>query len=189
MNVIFLDVDGVLNGCNPWFQLIIMFWDAFHLPTKIAADFMDIYGVHERKVKRLAKICKLTGAKIVMTSTWRDAVWKNSKMPDVQKLIRLFKKYDIEIFDITKHLTLEDHYMERPEEIKEWIRRHQEVRRFIIIDDEHIRTLEHYQIRTSNYKFDGGAGKWTWEGLRHKNIKEAVNLMKRMEVLEWAKIM
>ena len=70
MKVIFLDIDGVLNGYNKWNTLGFDISKFLHI-EKFYKKIVEPFGVHERKVKRLAKIVKRTGAKIVMSSSWR----------------------------------------------------------------------------------------------------------------------
>ena len=76
--IIFLDIDGVLNGYNFW---SILGWRLACLThndkiTEWYRKTTDPCGVHENKVKRLAKIVHKTKAKVVMSSSWRDYFWK-----------------------------------------------------------------------------------------------------------------
>lgn len=67
LKIIFLDFDGVINGNNPIKYII---WKIFKF-FKIEKDY-NIYGIHENKVKLLSKLCKDTGAEVVLTSSWRE---------------------------------------------------------------------------------------------------------------------
>ena len=73
-----MDCDGVLNGYNFW---SLLGWKLACLShSKHIKDWYrkvtDPCGVHESKVKRLAKIIKKTDAKVVMSSSWRGMFWK-----------------------------------------------------------------------------------------------------------------
>ena len=78
MKVIFLDIDGVLNG-NSYFTGALVKLKMRKLFRFIEKKFnRDLYGVHKDKVRRLAKIVHKTGAKVVMSSSWRDGYWSKN---------------------------------------------------------------------------------------------------------------
>ena len=142
--VIFLDFDGVINGSGPIQYIIWKLWKVFKflklekIYDKIFKE--DVYGVHERKVKRLATICHITDARIVLSSSWRDAVYEiintgelSINHPDANKLVELFQKYNIEVIGCTNHSF--DHI--RQKEILDWLSRNEDnIEDFIILDDE-----------------------------------------------------
>lgn len=118
MKVIFLDIDGVLN---------------------VIPQGHDKFGAifHKHFVENLRIIIEKTGAKIVVSSTWRmsglrtmQAMWKERSLPG-------------EVIDITpdcaqiaKFGTL-DYYeaKERGYEIEEWLKGNK-VDKYVIIDDD-----------------------------------------------------
>ena len=100
---IFLDVDGVLNN------------------TKYTKKIHNKYNMHfishempfdPKCLRRLSKIVHATGAKVILTSSWR----KDLKCEVVLKA-RL-KEYGVKIFDM---LPLNTHSSERGHEIKKWL--------------------------------------------------------------------
>lgn len=137
LKICFVDVDGVLNGYNFWTYLG---WRiACLLPIRIREFYRkisNVSGVHERKVKRLAKIVHKTGAKVVMSSTWRGYFWKvpyDKKTGNQKKLTDLLNKYNIEVIDITPK-SLDGR---RDKEILAWLSQHEdEVESYVILDDE-----------------------------------------------------
>ena len=138
MNVIFLDIDGVLNGYNRW---NVLGWKVVSKLNSLRLriwykKFTDPCGIHESKVKRLAKIINVTGAKVVMSSSWRHSWWRTpyEEMTDRQKqLTDLLNKYNIEIIDITPSLQ----NARREDEIIAWLSRHEnDITNFVILDDE-----------------------------------------------------
>lgn len=104
MKVIFLDIDGVLN-CEQTLER----HDGF-------------LGIEHGKVILLNNIVNETGAKIVLSSTWRlDPDWNDT-----------MKSYGINCIDRTICLPSRI----RGLEINEWIERHPDVKTFAIIDDD-----------------------------------------------------
>lgn len=114
--VIFLDIDGVLNKDNSG--------------PKIEECF----------VKRLAHIVGMTGAEIVLSSSWRGA-YVNHMNPenhyqnrDTALLISMLEKYQMRIMDVTPNITSGSYA--RPLEIRAWLLERGNLQRFVILDDE-----------------------------------------------------
>ena len=104
MKIIFLDIDGVLNNTQ----------------TKNPRNFPYIVG--PELVERLKHLVAVTGAQIVLSSTWRyDPVG-----------LLAAKHYGIPFIDATPDLPEKP----RRDEIAQWIHVHPGVERFIVIDDE-----------------------------------------------------
>lgn len=134
MRIIFLDIDGVLNGYNLRVHLTFNFLK-FIFPKRWRYYF-NIFGVHIMKVFILWIICKLTGAKIVMSSSWRFSYWKtsvNEMHNDIKKLYNLLKFFNINVIDVTKAKSTT-----RGEQIQDWFtdNKKYKIESFIIIDDE-----------------------------------------------------
>lgn len=112
MKVIFLDVDGVLNS-DEYFDRI---------------QNLDIEGIESEidinKVKLLKKAVDTTGAKVVLSSSWRYT--KNALA-----LKKLLADYGIRITDSTP--VVEN---KRGLEIKKWLENNDNVEDFVILDDE-----------------------------------------------------
>lgn len=187
MKIIFLDIDGVLNGYNFW---NILGWKIISLThsKKLKTWYRNTikpFGVHENKVKRLAKIVKNTDAKIVMSSSWRIGWWKTpyEKMGDDQKkLTDLFNKYNIKVIDITPYFLSGN----RGKEIVTWLAEHEEeVEKFIILDDEntHLRVFDNDErfIQTSSVS-KGKMIKGYWyenTGLKNKHVRQAIYVLNK----------
>jgi len=125
MNVIFLDIDGVLNS----FRNILAFG---RFPFPEVTEDVPGHGMGpESELDALAigmirKLCDLTGAKIVLHSMWR-------KHMDVQKF---GERHKLPVIDATarnlpKHLGIFD-----------WLRQHKEVGISAIIDDDPILSVQ-----------------------------------------------
>lgn len=138
--IIFLNFDGVINGSDPIRYILFRICDKLKIKKlyyKIYKE--DVYGVHERKIKRLARICHITGAYVVLTSSWRDEVYNmiNNNMPsdnyNANKLVKLFKKYNIVVAGKTEHSMSNS----RQSEIVNWLARYENIiKDYIIFDDE-----------------------------------------------------
>jgi HAD domain in Swiss Army Knife RNA repair proteins len=104
MKVIFLDVDGVLN-CRKTPN-----------PRKLP------YIVDKRLLARLRRLLELTGAKVVLSTTWRY---------DPAGLFSA-KHWGIPFIDITPDMPKRP----RRDEILAWLKKHPRVTHFVVIDDE-----------------------------------------------------
>ena len=119
MNVIFLDIDGVLN-CN---------YSTYEM-TSTHSMF-----VQENKIKILKEIIDKTDAKVVLCSSLRRFFIKeeNEVFPTTLKGKKLYDKllkYDIKLYDITP--VTEGN---KEESIKIWLSNRNDVNSFIIDDD------------------------------------------------------
>lgn len=111
MKVIFLDVDGVLNS-DEYFNSIK------DKKINTIENQIDI-----NKVKLLKQAVNTTGAKLVLSSSWRYT--KNAN-----NLKALLLNYGM-IVDSTPFLN-----NERGKEIKKWLDEHKNVEDYVILDDE-----------------------------------------------------
>ena len=189
-NIVFLDVDGVLNGYNRWNTLG---WDIvckFNSKKLINwyRELTDPCGVHEKKVKLLAKIVHKARAKVVMSSTWRHSYWKfvngesDYNIDRVKKLADLFNKYNIEVIGITPRI--QNHG--RDSEIVQWLSQHEdEVENFIILDDENSFMKCFWDderfIQTSEVPKGIVIKGFDCEdtGLKRKHVKKAIKILNR----------
>lgn len=102
-----------------------------------------------RNLRNLARIVHSTGAKIVLTSTWR-----NEFKCEVVLKARL-KEYGMEIFDM---LQLNTNSHERGHVIKDWLMNHGELESITLYADneEHVKIhrLDHKFLIIDDYKYD-----------------------------------
>ena len=186
-NIIFLDIDGVLNGYNFW----------THLGWKLAClskndkikswyrKITDPCGVHERKVKRLSKIVKATNAKVVMTSSWRFGWVKipyEDAPKDFRKLSDLFIEYNIDVIDITPDLHRKN--LKRDRKILQWLYENEDkVDKYIILDDEN--TLLPYYKDDERFIQTSSVAKGVMicghykenTGLKNRHVEEAIRIL------------
>ena len=117
MKIIFCDIDGVLNE------------DTTPTRTKSRVIFID-----EEKLLRLKRIVDATGAKIVLSSTWRYDRDTPGLNGDFLELQEAFHNVELEFYSYTP---VDAIGIRRGMEIKAWLGVHRgEVDRFIILDDE-----------------------------------------------------
>ena len=136
MKIIFLDFDGVLNSEAWWAR-----------EKQCQAEYGGVwshYDLDERAIDRLNTIVHKTGAKVVVSSTWR----KIHPLEELQAILRAVG-FTGEVIDHTPgagHLaakslngaTVEGHKC-RGEEIQSWLDHHSEedpVESFVILDDD-----------------------------------------------------
>lgn len=160
--IIFLDIDGVLNSLD-YFESV-----------KGHKGYKEI---NPEKVKLLKEIVERTGAKIVLSSTWRD-LGRRKYEPDhplYAYLIDTLREYGLEIIDHTPYIN-----QDRPKEIKAWLDRqkHKDIK-FVSLDDDFPKQLYDEVglgdclVRTCFYEKDGG--------LRQEHIERAVEILNQKD--------
>ena len=122
MNVIFLDVDGVLNSF-PYFESMK------GLSTK--SDYNEISDFHLQMLSKLYHDCD---AKIVLASTWRDLDDPTDKScyTMYKYLLDSLAKYGMTVFDKTPLIG-----GARPLEIVTWLQQCNENVNFVVLDDDY----------------------------------------------------
>lgn len=117
MKVIFLDIDGVVNCYD----------------TKERAP-SKVVGVEQRLITHIKEIVDATGAKLVLSSTWRkDWAFDLLDGIDWRYLRDEFAKQDLYFMDYTP--SRRDSH--RGEEIKEWLESTEyDIESYVVIDDE-----------------------------------------------------
>ena len=93
-------------------------------------------GIDTKRIRRLKRIVRATGAKIVLSSDWRHYYNVNSKEQkgDASKyLYNKMRRAHLTIYDKTPNIKWE----RRGLEIKFWLNQHPEVDNYIILDDRH----------------------------------------------------
>lgn len=148
MKVIFLDVDGVLNHseCQEWEN---GHWNV----------------IDNKCVGRIKDICRRTGAKIVVSSTWRLS------QEGMSTLLQKFGELIIGVTGYLQHSNGKLKEAPRHEEIQEWILRHSTIVPFdfVVIDDDtdaEIKGLDRY-IQTG---FESG-------GLTQEKAEKVVKIL------------
>ena len=154
MKLIFLDVDGVLNhaGCK------------IHTPS-------GYYFVEEDRLQLLCEIIEATGAKVVLSSSWRKGYYdyaagkKTSDATDYLLLEQKLAECGIEIIGYTP--MFDTAY--RGSEIAAWIKEHQEldIEAILILDDDKdMKPLSSFLVRTSFFN-----------GLTKKNAARSIEIL------------
>ena len=148
MKVIFLDVDGVLNS-DEYFDKI----------RKKNIDGIES-EVDVEKIKLLKQAVIQTGAKVVLSSSWRHT--KNGEQ--LKELLATFEIYT----DRTPYLQ-----NKRGIEIKQWLINNENIEDFVILDDEIFDTYDDI-LMSKLIKVSNGDGRNFGEGLLQKDIDEIV---------------
>lgn len=117
MKVIFLDIDGVLNAQQESI-------------CKNVRGTMDYEGLNRIGIGLLRELCELTGAKIVVSSTWRaDGILPITGAFEALGWRGLI--FSKTIIDVTPHLP-----GVRGLEIQEWLESNPSCDSYVIIDDD-----------------------------------------------------
>lgn len=159
MKVIFLDVDGVLNSIG-WMK-------------KNDEKKHGNCEINPENVKMLKDIVDKTGAKIVLSSTWRNVDGTDGKLrhPMYDYLVDELRKFGMEIFSRTSLIN-----NDRPKEIKAWLNETSfEIESFVSIDDD---------FSEKDYEKQGVCNRLIktqfWDengGLQRNHVEQAIQLL------------
>lgn len=147
IKVIFLDVDGVLNSGQT-----------------VRRTTNGYLFVGRRQMRNLRRIVEETGAKVVLSSDWRYNRDDPKMNGDYLELRRELLKYGIQIYDFTPELPS----AHRGAEIDEWLKNHNGVSDFVILDDRSdIEPNEDHWVRTTMVR-----------GLGKPETEEAIRILR-----------
>lgn len=145
-NVIFLDIDGVLNS---------NFWNDSH-----QKEISDGTLIDTEKIQLLAKLVKNTNAKIILHSGWK--FWFDSNLEptrnESENLSKLLQQEGLVIDGMTPDFSTEEirkskkFSLVKASEIMAWLAEHKEIDKWIVIDDLdlHNSEVEAHQIKTDS---------------------------------------
>ncbi len=159
MQVIFLDIDGVLNIMSPSYNT-----------TSYRPDG-SVRWMEEHLIQRLHYLIEKTDAKIVISSSWR------LDMPDLEKQLRVggFKYWD-KVIGETPYIV-----GHRGDEIQSYLDENPEIDCFVVLEDEiddvcgeKCQTIHKLNVVEVDMK----------EGLSHQNVRQAYNILNACKVRE-----
>ncbi len=149
MNVVFLDIDGVLNS------------------NSFDNEKNDDRIMDPTRLELLKELLDEVEAEVVLTSSWRTmwAPHEDLCMGSGKKLFREFAELGIYIYDKTPSL-----FDGRAQEIKEWLGENPETESFVILDDIAFgwEDLDPYVVKT-NYRIG--------RGLEKRHIEKALKIL------------
>lgn len=152
MKIVFLDIDGVLNH------------EKFYSDTKTNRTIRKYRknNIDPRSAKLVVDLCKQTGAKIVISSSWRF-----DGLDELTKRLRIAGIKDNYVLGVCS--------LERPHEfggtnkgtvIQRYIDENN-IDKYVILDDEDmLETQKPYFIKTSR-----------WTGFTKEDLKRAINIL------------
>lgn len=161
-NILFLDIDGVLNS---------NFRNDSH-----QREISDGTLIDEEKIRLLACLVKKTHAKIILHSGWR--IWFDSELKplriEAKRLVELLEKEGLHIEGLTPDLTTEEirrtkkFSLVKGEEILLWLSLHHDVTEWVVLDD---LDLHNVQIEQHQVKPDQTTG------LTLADVEKAVKIL------------
>lgn len=153
MNIIFLDVDGVLNS----FRKLKLVYEKTNKPHSGYN-----YPFDEICLKNLKKLVEETNSKIIITSTWRKSEL------GLNKLLSILKEYDLDKYVIGCTPILET----KEKEIKQYLLNIPKPYNFIILDDNsNLNKFLPYLIKTDSYV-----------GLTLKNVEDGIKILNKESI-------
>lgn len=149
MKVIFLDIDGVLNG------------NCYTPENNNAGVLID-----NARLKLIKQIVDATDAKLVLSSSWKEH-WEidTDKCDETGKEMNSsFADEGLSIYDKTT-----THQGNRKKEIIEWMKTHSDVKNFVVIDDSPFEEddLKDHFVLTSQIRY----------GIDEDDVKKAIMIL------------
>lgn len=170
VRVIFLDIDGVLNTIRAHKKAEQEHAERVSLPrsSKIRWDADCIQNLNE--------LIRITGAQIVFSSCWRSGYEQGKENKAIRRAEQLFREQGIvgRVIGVTDDKLFFNGKHRRGEEIREWFKRHKnlKIKRYVILDDDNdfFKYQLYHHVKT-NYE----------EGLSWIRVKEALHLLNKQE--------
>ena len=165
MNIIFLDVDGVLNS--------IVF---FEQNKGNGRGYSEISDYH---LQMLSKIYHTCDAKIVLSSSWRELDCDDNDvcMEMYQYLVDELARYDMKIISKTPYV-----HCNRPLEIKTWLdnRVDKDEIRFVSLDDDFSKDeYDEYGIGDCLVKTEFFCRELSEGGLQQEHVDKAIEILNK----------
>lgn len=168
MKVLFLDIDGVLNS------------SAWMITLKKGKEANRVYGgdgdqwwidmLEPRAVLLLNEVLECTGAKVVLSSTWRLR-----HTPEAMQRLLKTRGFTGEVIGRTPRMAGQRGY-----EIRQWLKEHPEVETYAIVDDDSDMEpiKDHRFIQTSWFGDDGpGASTGKGAGLQPDHVARLIEVL------------
>ena len=165
-NIVFLDVDGVLNS--------MAYFENQKLTPKKEA-FSELSDFHLQMLSQIVHSCD---ALIVLTSTWRDLQGSRCQKAEkmYQYLIDSLKKYDMSVFDKVSYIR-----NNRPLEIVTWLEDQpdRDSIHFVSLDDDfskeeyEVYGIADHLVQTRFFCSDLSEG-----GLQQSHVNQAIAILK-----------
>lgn len=161
-NIIFLDIDGVLNS---------NFWNGGH-----QREISDGTLVEKEKVELLAYLVRQTNSKIILHSGWRvwfDAELKPTRV-EAKNFLQMLEKEGLRIDGLTPDLTTEEirrtkkFSLVKADEILLWVKSHHDITQWVVLDD---LDLHNTQVEKHQVKPDQTIG------LTFENVEKAIEML------------
>lgn len=157
MKIIFLDIDGVLNS------------RAYDRKR----NWDEQTDIDETRLPLIKEIVDATGAKIVLSSTWRQHWDRDTNRCDEDGLYinKTFGKFGLSIFDKTPDLGIAT---VRMDEISKWLKdTDEEIESFVIIDDYRYGwgdLSEHFVKTEPNFRL----------GIEKEHVEKAIEILNQI---------
>jgi hypothetical protein len=148
MKIIFLDIDGVLNSRK---------WAEAHIEQHPSDHRFMREKLDKDAVARVQKIIDATGAKVVISSTWRI-------LNSLESIKKILSDHGLrgDVIGVTPQQCLN-----RGSEIQEWLTEHAPIDSFVILDDDD--DMAHLMDRLVDTSFE--------TGLQDEHVEQAIQLL------------
>lgn len=161
MKVIFLDIDGVLNSEEFFVERAQNYrYDEYRKAGCSPRVSRQLCSLDNVAIANLNHLITQTGAKIVVSSTWRA---DDPELQEIFAIVGIPAYIGITPYTETRHRGLEINY---------WLDKHPEVENYVILDDDNDmlnKQFEHF-VQTDAYK----------RGLSLENVEQAIKILNKV---------
>lgn len=160
--VLFLDIDGVLNSQEYYTSEYF----------KHRKKYSKSEEIDDRTLLLLREIHRQTRCRIVLSSSWRHFWFEKKFRSQTRGIIKELKKFGIVIRDKTGFESEKvGNYFNRGLQIKKYLDRHPEVKKFAILDD------DSYDLEIFGDKLVKTSWRGEKSGLQQEHVEKCIQLL------------
>lgn len=169
MNIIFLDIDGVLNSFEKLSDPLLPKHEWNPEAMERYGISLDVWPIYVERLNRI--IAKCDNCKIVMSTSWRlgDEAWWMALKESLYEMgvgAEIIGKTCDPFQTMDANGDFPGKWSKRHEEIQKWLDEHAGVKGFVILDDDWDAEIPGHFVKTSHM-----------HGMQDEHVEEAIKIL------------